>query len=495
MRVVMLVRNDWKFDSRVTREAEALAEDGVDVDVLCRRDSMGVTVERHNGVRYHCLPYRNPAHWRQAIRAHLSVVSLNVKWLLRGPRRRIAASAVAEQLVALLPVAIGGVLLFVGLVAWRGIARRILHYKSLDVIVNRSVVIARLKSVVASVLRYVVQPVQHLNESVHSCMPTILALRPDAIHAHDVVTLSTGALAADRLGARLIYDSHELERHTNDHALNLWTKQWIRRYETDFAGRCDAVVTVSGSIADWLEREYRIARPVVVGNAPSLRTPSVARSGPIDTVRKRLRLDPSARVIVYVGSVTVDRGLEVCVRALKELAGVHFAVVGPRYDVTKTCMLEAAAEADAAERLHFVDPVPPADIMSFIADADCSVMAIQNICLSYYYCFPNKLLESVFAGLPVVVSDLLELRRFVTEYGVGVVVDQCNPRSIANGIRDVLADPGRYRPSVETLAAIDRAYGWDEQRRRLLDLYRGLRRGRVESGVRVYEPLSPHSAN
>lgn len=181
--------------------------------------------------------------------------------------------------------------------------------------------------------------------------------------------------------------------------------------------------------------------------------------------------------MVYVGSVTVDRGLEQCVRALQELAGVHFAVIGPCYEATKVAMLEAAVEVDAAQRLHFVDPVPPTDVMSFIADADCSVMAIQNICLSYYYCFPNKLLESVFAGLPVVVSDLFELRRFVADYAVGVVVDERDPHAIANGVRSVLADLPRYRPSAETLAVIDRAYGWNEQRRRLLQLYHRLRVG------------------
>jgi len=66
--------------------------------------------------------------------------------------------------------------------------------------------------------------------------------------------------------------------------------------------------------------------------------------------------------------------------------------------------------------------------------ADCSVIAIQNVCLSYYYCFPNKLFESVLAGLPVAVADLLELRRFVDQYGVGLVMDETDPKAIAGAI-------------------------------------------------------------
>ena len=70
----------------------------------------------------------------------------------------------------------------------------------------------------------------------------------------------------------------------------------------------------------------------------------------------------------------------------------------------------AAEREGVADRLHFVDPLPSEDVVGFLEDADASVIPIQNVCLSYDFCFPNKLLESVFPGLPVAVANLVELR-------------------------------------------------------------------------------------
>ena len=98
-------------------------------------------------------------------------------------------------------------------------------------------------------------------------------------------------------------------------------------------------------------------------------------------------------------------------------------------------------------------------------------MAIQNVCLSYYFCFPNKLLESVLAGVPVAVANLPELRAFVEGHGVGVVMDETDSQSIAGAIRTVLTDPGKYRPSLEKILEIQENYGWPRQAGRLLGLY------------------------
>ncbi len=461
MRIVMLIQNDWKHDSRVIREAEALAEQGHEIHVACRRLSSAPATEACNGVRYHCVPHTTVLDPRLALRAHAAAMLLDMRWLLRGPRRGVALGAVARH-VALLAAAAGPGLIIAGLI----VLRRVLP-PGWSNRFRLATLLLRTRELMVPVFSYVMQPFTYL----YSCLDTVLALRPEVVHAHDLVTLSAGTLAAQQLRARLIYDAHELECHTNYHSLNRWTKYWIARYETAFATRCDAVITVCDSIAGWLAREYRIQKPIVVGNAPSVRSPVLSGVRIGETVRKRLGLGRDSPLVVYVGSVTLDRGLELCVRALEHLPGAHLAVVGPRYSATEAGMIDAARAIGEVGRLHLVDPVAPGDVMGFISDADCSVMAIQNVCLSYYFCLPNKLLESVLAGLPVVVSDLLELRRFVEQFHVGVVVDERDPRSIANGLREVLSRPDQYRPSFETIAAVETRYGWGEQKRRLTEVY------------------------
>jgi glycosyltransferase involved in cell wall biosynthesis len=310
------------------------------------------------------------------------------------------------------------------------------------------------------------QPYRYLNDFALSCLDRIVALRPDVIHAHDLVTLSAATLAADRTGAKVVYDAHELETHTN-YVLAPATKTAIEQYEAILAPRAERLITVCESIADWLASNYRVRRPVVVMNSPAS---GPLRDPPGAGVRGLLGLDASVPLAVYVGSVTIDRGLELCVEALAFLPDVHLATVGPRYPATEQAMRERAGALEISDRLHFVDPRPADEIVAFIASADCSVMPIQNVCLSYYYCFPNKLLESVFAGLPVVVADLYELGRFVREHVVGVVVDETSPESIAAGIRRALEDVS-LRPDREMREEVASAYGWPRQRSMLYEMY------------------------
>src|SRR6185437_976035 len=93
------------------------------------------------------------------------------------------------------------------------------------------------------------EALRYLNDFSATCADEIRVLAPDAIHAHDLITLSGAAIAGRRASVRVVYDAHELETHTNYHSLSALTKRWIARYEAGLTPRADAVVTVCDSIA------------------------------------------------------------------------------------------------------------------------------------------------------------------------------------------------------------------------------------------------------
>jgi glycosyltransferase involved in cell wall biosynthesis len=57
--------------------------------------------------------------------------------------------------------------------------------------------------------------------------------------------------------------------------------------------------------------------------------------------------------------------------------------------------------------------------------------------LNYAYSLPNKLFDYIHAGLPVLVSDLPELRRVVETYKIGAVVRQVEPQEIAVSLQQM----------------------------------------------------------
>ncbi|WP_245675901.1 glycosyltransferase family 4 protein [Halofilum ochraceum] len=294
----------------------------------------------------------------------------------------------------------------------------------------------------------------------------IAELRPDAVHAHDLTTLPAGGRAAADVGGWLVYDSHELEMHRN--SSYPWFV-WLRRriLERKYIRRADAVVTVSESIADHLRTDYGIPRPAVVMNAPLFD----ANITPGTTVRQDIGLGPDDKLCVYVGNVTVNRGLDLVVRALATMPDLHFATVGPRRLATETELVALAIELGVRDRLHLIDPVAPNEVVGYIGTADVSVLPIQNVCLSYYYCMPNKLLESVFAGVPVAVSDLLEMRRFVDANACGVVMDETDPEAIGRAIHQAITARARYILSPERRVELAEQYGWPAQAAHLQALY------------------------
>jgi hypothetical protein len=63
--------------------------------------------------------------------------------------------------------------------------------------------------------------------------------------------------------------------------------------------------------------------------------------------------------------------------------------------------------------------VSPKLLKESTADADVGVVLIENTCLSYYLCAPNKLFEYAVCGLAAVVSDFPEMAKFVDAHDCG----------------------------------------------------------------------------
>jgi glycosyltransferase involved in cell wall biosynthesis len=79
-----------------------------------------------------------------------------------------------------------------------------------------------------------------------------------------------------------------------------------------------------------------------------------------------------------------------------------------------------------------------------------------------------KLLDSMAAGRPVVVTPRTETRRIVEAAGAGVVTGGDEPEALAGAIEPLLADPSlAARLGAAGRAAVERDYDWVVIGRRL----------------------------
>jgi glycosyltransferase involved in cell wall biosynthesis len=91
---------------------------------------------------------------------------------------------------------------------------------------------------------------------------------------------------------------------------------------------------------------------------------------------------------------------------------------------------------------------------------------------------PNKLFESIMAGVPVVVSEANEQCRLTSAEGIGVCVDIDDPAAIAAACADLLSAPPDERRALRAhcRSVALAKYTWQHTAVGLLELYTKLAR-------------------
>jgi glycosyltransferase involved in cell wall biosynthesis len=323
---------------------------------------------------------------------------------------------------------------------------------------------ARTPGVVTSVVRRFSIPLQ-----IRAFRRAASAVAPaaDLVHAMAFFGIPVGVDLARRQRVPLVYDAGDiyLEARSLARAPRV-QRALLARAERGWAQRADRVVTVNEPYAEELERRLRVPRPAVVMNG-ALPLPADAPVGP--RFRERLGLPAGTRVVLYHGGLEPERGVEELVDAIAAVPRAALVLMG--YGSLAE-PLAARATASAA-LVHVLPPVPPADVVRWVAGADVVAIPIQPTTLNHRLSTPNKLFEAMAAGVPVVASDLPGMAPIVRETGCGVLVDGTRPDALAAGLRRVLDAPEveRQRWGEAGRRAAEGPYGWRTQADRLFDVW------------------------
>jgi len=206
--------------------------------------------------------------------------------------------------------------------------------------------------------------------------------------------------------------------------------------------------------------------------------PAPARPpGGAGPLRTAFGLGAGDRVLVWGGGVWDWLDAPTAIRALELLPDdVHLAFLGLRRPALAPADehragAEAVAEAErlgpAGRRVHLNDGWVPYDERgAWLADADLGVSAHPDH-LEARFAFRTRILDYLWAGLPVVATGGDALSGLVAAAGAGRAVPAGDPRAFAAACTQLLDDPGPAR------AAARRAAG-------------GLRWERVAEPLRAY---------
>ena len=148
--------------------------------------------------------------------------------------------------------------------------------------------------------------------------------------------------------------------------------------------------------------------------------------------------------------------------AVLRLRGVALVAMGD--GPLRPAIEKLASEPRADGRVHLLPPVPPADLLAWIAAADVGAMVNQPVSRNERISTPNKLFECLAAGVPVVSSDFPGRRRIVIDDPdgpLGAVCDPTDPGAIAAALREVLDRPADATAELRRRVARGRARSLD----------------------------------
>jgi glycosyltransferase involved in cell wall biosynthesis len=288
----------------------------------------------------------------------------------------------------------------------------------------------------------------------------------DLYHAFGILPLPAAlslAAAARRSGSagRVVYDVIDVILESNNYdRVPGPLLAWYRRRERGWARRADAIVTVNDPIADHLARTWRTrVRPTVLLNCQPRWTPPGPRP---DLIREAAGLPPDRRVILFLGRLGRERGLEEAAEAVLRVDDAALVMLG--FGPWAEKLRERDRDPRYAGRHATLPAVTPDDVPAWTASADVSIVAVPANSLNQRLSTPNKFWESLTAGTPVVVGrDLEVMRAIVEEERIGAVADPADPDDLARGLRTLLDAPAGERAAMRQrcLAVTRDRYSWE----------------------------------
>lgn len=272
--------------------------------------------------------------------------------------------------------------------------------------------------------------------------------------AHDLPLLPTAVRCAQQHDAASVYDSHELwaEQEFEPSVKARWSA-----LEREWIGHADAVVAVNRSIGEELAKRYGLDEVSIVHNAEHPIPPEHDRPR---LFHERFGLSAAARVVLFQGGYTATRNLESLVEAFRHVAdpGIHLVMLG--WGEAQYRLERVARRHSLGRRVHFHPKVPQDALLAYTRSADVGIIPYQPVCLNSRYCTPNKLFEFIAAGLPIIATDLPELRRFVAGLDIGVVGDTSTAESIARLIDAFFSDAAQAARFAANMPAAQKSASW-----------------------------------
>ncbi|GAB4251859.1 MAG: glycosyltransferase [Vicingaceae bacterium] len=276
-----------------------------------------------------------------------------------------------------------------------------------------------------------------------------LTHKVDLIWACDMDTLLPAFKISKIKNTELVYDAHEYFSECPELIDKPKIKKFWQKLEDKYIPKIKRIVTVSDGIKNIFEKKYAVKVNVIYNY------PFFIEKSKIEALKKPSNI---TKTIIYQGAVNVGRGLENLVKSMHKM-DAQLLIVGDGDIFESINMLIKKEGLD--HKIKMMGKLPFEELLKYTVNAVVGVSLEEPMGLNYQLAMPNKLFDYIQARIPVLVSNLPEMKKIVEQFKVGEVLMEHNPDAIAQKLNFMLENAASYTANLETAA---HKFCWENQK-------------------------------
>jgi len=289
----------------------------------------------------------------------------------------------------------------------------------------------------------------------------------EVIHAHDWLVAPASISSKHYLGAPLISTIHSTEvgrsrgLHNPDSYLIDGLEWWLT-YESK------RIIVISNSMRQEVREHFRLPDEKIDVIPNAIDSSKYEIRVDRDDVKRRFGIDSSERIVLFIGRLVPQKGVEYLIMATPKIIEKHpearVVIVGNGW--SKDYLLNLASSIGCQHKVLFLGFLSDQDLIELTLSSD--VLVIPSI----YEPFGIVALEGMAAGVPIVASNTGGLAEIIEHDKTGFLAYKENPDSIAYGVNKILSDPGYASWLVQNAKRkIREVYSWDAVARKTVETY------------------------
>jgi len=308
----------------------------------------------------------------------------------------------------------------------------------------------------------------------------IKKLKPKIISGHDMIgtyiSWLSSIFTSKKTRPKIIYDSHEFELYRDVSGRKKIMMPIIYLFERFIINKSDIVMMVNESIAEEVQRIYKLKeKPLIIRNTPEKWIlDEVKRLITRQQLSREIGTNEEVFIVMYHGMVSPSRGIDKLLEAISQLDEVVAVVLGFGNAEYISLLKKQAKSLGIASRVIFKDAVSIEELPNYVGAANIGVSLAPNTHKNHYYMLPNKLFENIQALTPIIASDFPEIKKIISGYDVGLLVNPGDANAIASAILQIKNNKKLNQKFKLNLMKAKEDLHWDFEKKKLEDKIRGM---------------------